>query len=255
MVVLPVCPPITTAHLRTLLPSLCQLAANHTCLVTMAAMLCMWSAARTRVAALAFAGPRMHSLATLTAPSVATTAALARGLERAATSSALTAPHTRCASTRAATQRQRDSMDVKKRFVMKPVKGDPMFREVWRKFQLKVHPDLFARFPELQAVNDASLKKLQGILNEAKSGEKTTDDFLKARTEQLEFFLRTGTDASFIRVPLVLRLPGGNCKHVLAEALCKLFEHAGLPTRFFWGNEYWGSTYTLRADEEGADHE
>ena len=51
----------------------------------------------------------------------------------------------------------------------------------------------------------------------------------------------------------MLRIPGANCQHVLAEALATLFRHAGLPTRFFWGPEFWGSTFTEppRKEEEG----
>jgi Domain of unknown function (DUF4460) len=137
---------------------------------------------------------------------------------------------------------------------MKPVKGDPFFREVWRKFQLRVHPDLFSQFPELQAVNAASLQKLQGVLNEAKTAERAVEDALKPRTESLEFYLSTpaapGAGTTFVRVPVTLRIPGANCQHVVAETMARLFKHAGLPQRFFWGPEFWGSTYTASA---GAD--
>ncbi len=161
--------------------------------------------------------------------------------------------------------------------------GDPFFREVWRKFQLLVHPDLFTRFPELQAANAASLQVLQGVLNDAKSGHRTTGEALRPRTEQLTFYIRASRilprgggatraaggaaapqrggsgsgsgsastdDASFVRVPLTLRIPGPNCQHVLAESLGELFGHCRLPTRFHWGAEYWGSTYVAPPDDK-----
>jgi hypothetical protein len=162
---------------------------------------------------------------------------------------------------------------------MKPLPGDPMFREVWRKFQLMVHPDLFTRFPELQARNAASLQKLQGILNDAKTGEggtKTTSEALRARTESMEFIIRASRlgskapgagsgaagraggapappvndDAHFVRVPLTLRIPGPNCQHVVADALASLFGAVGLPQRWHWGPEYWGSTFVREKDVE-----
>jgi len=161
------------------------------------------------------------------------------------------------ASPRAAAQRSRDKLDAQPRLTQspKPVKGDPSFRELWRKFQLKVHPDLFGRIPELQAANSASLQKLQGILNECKSGPKTTDDYLKPRVESLEFYLRTDKDNAFLKVPLTIRIPGSNCRHVLAESFAVLFKQAGLPPRFHWGPEYWQSTYVAAERRDGEDGE
>lgn len=149
---------------------------------------------------------------------------------------------------------------VKRRAVMRPLPSDPLFRDVWRRFQLSVHPDLFAQFPELQAVNSASLQKLQGILNEARtSAERATDEMQRPRTEVLELFLRdpapegAPADAppAFLRVPLTIRLQGANSHHVLAEAMSTLFRHARLPTRFRWGDGFWGSTYVDRPDPDG----
>lgn len=144
---------------------------------------------------------------------------------------------------------------------MQPRDGDPVFREVWRKFQLLVHPDLFTRFPELQAKNAESLQKLQGILNEAKSTEREKEAAMRARTEEMEFYIRAskilgaaaanqqnGASAaaeSFVRVPLVVRIPGPNCQHVLSDALSQLFGRCRLPTRWHWGDDYFRSTYTL----------
>ena len=133
---------------------------------------------------------------------------------------------------------------------MRPLPSDPLFATVWRRFQLCVHPDLFAQFPELQAANSASLQKLQGILNEARTAERATEEMQRPRTEVVELFLRdTTADApadappAFLRVPLTIRLQGANSHHVLADAMATLFRHARLPTRFRWGDGFWGSSY------------
>lgn len=132
--------------------------------------------------------------------------------------------------------------------------SDPFFREVWRRFQLKVHPDLFTKFPELQKANAESLQKLQGLLNECKSGQgRCTSDILQARTETVEFYLRTERDNAFTRVPMAFRIPGGNCRNVVGASFSELFRIAGLPERFRWGTEYWESTYikpAKQAEEE-----
>jgi hypothetical protein len=131
---------------------------------------------------------------------------------------------------------------------MKAKAGDPYFKDVYRKFQLRVHPDLFTEYTELQAVNSASLQRLQGILNDARSKERTTAEKVVGRVEHLEFFLRA-TDApkgsgppQFLRVPITIRMPTTHCRHVLGDAMGQLFKHAGLPSRFHWGPEYWEST-------------
>lgn len=137
-------------------------------------------------------------------------------------------------------------------------KGEPLFRDVWRKFQLKVHPDLFTRYPELQEANSSSLKKLQGILNQCKSTDRTTDEHLKACTEKLEFFLRTDRDASFIRVAMEMKLPAGNYSGRLRDQMGQIFKHAGLPTNFAWGPDYFRSKYYVpkrTPEEEEMDEE
>jgi hypothetical protein len=131
----------------------------------------------------------------------------------------------------------------------RPGPRDPLFKDVWRKFQLRVHPDLFTAYPKLQAANAASLQKLQGVLNESRTAERRPEDVLKPRTESLEFYLRPaapprdGAPPTFVRVPFTLRVPGGRCQHSLAESLGTLFGYAGLPTQFRWGEEFWGSVF------------
>jgi len=154
---------------------------------------------------------------------------------------------------------------------MRPQLGDPHFRDIWRKFQLLVHPDLFTTFPDIQAKNSSSLQILQGILNDAKTMERDANDLIKPRTETMEFFIRahriqypannnnnrsksssniptnltttTKTDNHFIRIPLTIRVTGSHFQHVLADSLISLFKYCGLPTRWHWGNEYWNSIH------------
>jgi hypothetical protein len=131
----------------------------------------------------------------------------------------------------------------------KPGPRDPLFKDVWRRFQLRVHPDLFTAYPKLQAANATSLQKLQGVLNESRTAERRPEDVLKPRTESLEFYLRPvggappagGAPPTFIRVPFTLRVPGARCQHSLAESLGTLFGYAGLPTVFHWGPEFFNS--------------
>lgn len=124
-----------------------------------------------------------------------------------------------------------------------------MFREVWRKFQLKVHPDLFSRFPDLQRVNADSLQRLQGLLNEVKSMERPDEDRVKARSEKLEFFVRSnpaaadGEKPNFLKIPVQITLAGEYAHNSLAMSLSKLFAAVGLPTRWHWGPEYFASTF------------
>lgn len=150
---------------------------------------------------------------------------------------------------------------------MRPKVGDPMFKEVWRKFQLKVHPDLFSQFPELQKVNADSLQRLQGLLNEVKSLERPEEDRVRARLEKLQFFVRApappgvAADPSkphFLRVPINIQINGEYAHNSLASSLSKLFTAAGLPPRFHWGPEFFSSTYTPTAPpppEQGEEEE
>ena len=153
---------------------------------------------------------------------------------------------------------------AQRRATAKPRKGDPLFRDVWRRFTLKVHPDLFGQFPILQAANSESLQKLQGLLNEVKSGERTVEERLRGRTEKLEFFIRApsssaaaASTSAFSRLPVTIRIPdGGHCPESLAIEIGEMFSACGLPGRFHWGTEYWQSTYTVPPErpQDGEDN-
>jgi hypothetical protein len=132
---------------------------------------------------------------------------------------------------------------------MRPRTGDPFFRDVWRRFQLKVHPDLFAQFPELQSVNSDSLQRLQGLLNEVKSLERPDEDRVRARSEKLQFFVRANPGAGpgekphFHKIPVTVSLAGGFAHNSLALSLSRLFGAIDLPVRWQWGPDYFSSTF------------
>lgn len=113
----------------------------------------------------------------------------------------------------------------------------PEFKDVYRKFMSKVHPDLFTKYPELQETNETSLQSLNEVLQGAKSG--VVDSVLKPTRMDLDFFVRTDNDHEFLKVPLRLRLAGGYCKRQAGEQMGALFHKCGLPRVFDWGKDYW----------------
>jgi len=118
-----------------------------------------------------------------------------------------------------------------------PPADSPMLKTVLRQFQMKIHPDFFGQFPEMQQQNSDNFQTLMSVLNDAKSGEK--DDYMQLGTHKLEFIVRTDKDGHFLRVPLLLEVKGGQSKHVIGRALSRAFNHVGLPTTWQWGKEYW----------------
>jgi len=52
--------------------------------------------------------------------------------------------------------RKRKTKDRRSNKRVVPV-GAPEFKDVYRQFMSKVHPDLFTKYPEMQEVNEASL--------------------------------------------------------------------------------------------------
>lgn len=145
------------------------------------------------------------------------------------------------------------SETARTRFKMKPKSSDPLFKDVFRKFMMLVHPDLMAKYPELQETNQQSMKELQEILGQAKSGQHET--VLPAVRKTLYFYVRTDTADHFRRVPCELRTTGSNCKHVLGKVMCDLFERCGLPSSFNWGDEYWQRTILTKKTPAGAEDE
>ncbi|KAA0147226.1 hypothetical protein FNF27_05122 [Cafeteria roenbergensis] len=150
-----------------------------------------------------------------------------------------------------AVRRVKLNAGAQKRAKMRPSDDDPLFKDVFRKFMTKVHPDLFSRHPELREQNDASMQQLQEVLGQAKSGQHETEMPVLRKT--LVFYVRTSTAGHFRKIPFELRTTGSDCKHVLGMAMAQLFEQCDLPSRFRWGSDYWERTVwkpELREGEE-----
>jgi len=132
------------------------------------------------------------------------------------------------------------TMEKPKRVKMRELETDPLFKDVFRKFMTKVHPDLFSKFPELREQNESSTQQLQEILGQAKSGQHETE--MPVTRRDLVFFVRTDSADHYRRIPFELRTTGSNCRHVLGRAMGQLFGQCGLPAEFRWGPEYWERT-------------
>lgn len=133
-------------------------------------------------------------------------------------------------------------------YMKHPPADAPMLKTVLRQFQKKIHPDLFGQYPDLQEKNSDNFQTLMGVLNDAKSGDK--DDYMQLQRHDLEFYVRTGEEGQFLRVPMVLEVKGSQSKHVIGRALSKAFAHAGLPTAWHWGKEYWNHRVFLRESKD-----
>jgi hypothetical protein len=160
-------------------------------------------------------------------------------------------PRVRLASTAGAKKRKLVlSSKAPPRFKMKADESAPLFKDVFRKFMARIHPDLFTRHPELQKQNSDSMQQLLEVLGQAKSGTYETE--LPILRKTLVFYVRTDTADHFKKIPLELRTTGSNCHNVVAKSMAELFGHCGLPTSFRWGDEYWKRTVKLpeRRDEE-----
>ena len=143
------------------------------------------------------------------------------------------------------------SSKPQRRFKMQASESDPLFKDVFRKFMTRVHPDLFAKHPELQEQNSQSMQQLLEVLGQAKSGTYETE--LPIMKKTLVFFVRTDKADHFKKIPLELRTTGSNCHNVVAKCMSELFGYCGLPTTFRWGDEYWQRTVKLperRAEED-----
>lgn len=140
-----------------------------------------------------------------------------------------------------------------KRFKMQAKPDDPKFKDVFRKFMMLVHPDLFGKYPELQETNQNSMQQLQEVLGLAKSGQHESE--LPIMRKTLVFYVRTETSDHYKRIPFELRTSGSNCKHVLGKAMSELFDKCSLPNTFHWGSEYWERTVFTKERRPEEDEE
>ena len=100
-----------------------------------------------------------------------------------------------------------------------------------------VHPDLFATGPVgASAVNDESLKTIQGVLD-AVTKSRTIPD---AGIKRLKFFVRDEAAPEGVRVVTQnFKTTGGDCRNLVAKQLTALFSAVGVPSEFHWGEGDW----------------
>lgn len=113
----------------------------------------------------------------------------------------------------------------------------PALREVFKRFVLRVHPDLFASGPAGTAeVNNDSLKVLQGLLDAVTKSKRIPN----AGINRLKFFVRDDDAPEGVRVvQMKFKTTGGDCRNLVASQLKQLFEEVGVPPKFRWKEGDW----------------
>ena len=90
---------------------------------------------------------------------------------------------------------------------------------IYRKLYIRIHPDLFQRYPKQLAVNEDSFQKLMGFFNSIKDGVNPKNHKLA-----LDFYLRTDKEGVFEKATLSLKTSGGQCQHQAAKYLGAFFK-------------------------------
>ena len=113
----------------------------------------------------------------------------------------------------------------------------PPLKDAMRRLVRAVHPDLFASWPVgASAVNDESLKTIQGVLD-AVTKSRTIPD---AGIKRLRFFVRDAEAPEGVRVVTQnFKTTGGDCRNLVAKQLAALFAAVGVPSEFQWGEGDW----------------
>ena len=113
----------------------------------------------------------------------------------------------------------------------------PPLKDAMRRLVRAVHPDLFASGPVgASAVNDESLKTIQGVLD-AVTKSRTIPD---AGIKRLRFFVRDAEAPEGVRVVTQnFKTTGGDCRNLVAKQLAALFAAVGVPSEFQWGEGDW----------------
>jgi hypothetical protein len=106
-----------------------------------------------------------------------------------------------------------------------------------RAFVRAVHPDLFASGPAgAAAVNDESLKTIQGVLDAVTKSKSIP----AAGIKRLKFYVRDSASPEGVRmVSQNFKTTGGDCRNLVAKQLEHLFESVGVPSTFEWGPGDW----------------
>ena len=106
-----------------------------------------------------------------------------------------------------------------------------------RRLVRAVHPDLFAAGPVgASAVNDESLKTIQGVLDAVTKSRVIPNAGIK----RLKFFVRDAAAPEGVRVVTQnFKTTGGDCRNLVAKQLTALFVAVGVPSEFQWGEGDW----------------
>ena len=113
----------------------------------------------------------------------------------------------------------------------------PALKDAMRKLVRVVHPDLFASGPPgASAVNDESLKTIQGVLDAVTKSRQIPDAGIK----RLRFYVKdSGTPEGVRVVPFTFKTTGGDCRNLVKKQLSLLFSEVGIPPEFKWGADDW----------------
>lgn len=100
-----------------------------------------------------------------------------------------------------------------------------------------VHPDLFASGPAgASAVNDESLKTIQGVLDAVTKSRVIPDAGIK----RLKFYVRDAAAPEGVRVVTQnFKTTGGDCRNLVARQLKELFSAVGVSPEFRWNEGDW----------------
>jgi hypothetical protein len=113
----------------------------------------------------------------------------------------------------------------------------PPLKDAMRSLVRAVHPDLFASGPAgASAVNDESLKTIQGVLDAVTKSRVIPDAGIK----RLKFYVRDAAAPEGVRVVTQnFKTTGGDCRNLVARQLKELFSAVGVAPEFRWNEGDW----------------
>ena len=118
-----------------------------------------------------------------------------------------------------------------------PPRTPPPLKDAMRRLVRAVHPDLFASGPAgASAVNDESLKTIQGVLDAVTKSRVIPDAGIK----RLKFYVRDAAAPEGVRVVTQnFKTTGGDCRNLVAKQLKELFSAVGVSSEFRWNEGDW----------------